>query len=304
MSVRILQIPVSGRDGHRWELIATLPPRPLASMLWLPALGVPAKHYQPFADALAEHGVAVFLHEWRGIGSSSLRASRQHDWGYREILLEDLPCSVEALRRHQDAPTGIIGGHSIGAQFAACYLGMNPGAFAQLWIVASGSPYWRTFPAPKRYLFPLAFQLVPWLADRRGLLHGRRLGFAGNEARTLMRDWARVGLSNRYAAIGLGHDLEAALGGIDADIRCVLLRDDWFAPRRSLQALLDKMPRSKPGVTMLDSAALGGRADHFGWMKQPQVVVATLMDPRAQARIEQPGEVLQPRETQAGHRRD
>ena len=277
MSVRTLQIPVSGSDGHGWELIATLPIDPVAALLWLPALGVPAKHYQPLADALAERGVAVFLHEWRGIGSSNLRASRQHDWGYREILLEDLPCSVDALRQRHDAPVGIIGGHSIGAQFAACYLGMNPEAFAQFWMVASGSPYWRTFPAPKRYLFPLAFQFVPWLADRRGLLHGRRLGFAGNEARTLIRDWARVGLSNRYAAIGVDHDLEAALGGIDVDVRGVLMHDDWFAPRRSLQALLDKMPRSRPSVTMLDSAALGARANHFGWMKHPQAVVDALL---------------------------
>ena len=93
-----------------------------------------------------------------------------------------------------------------------------------------------------------------------------------------MRDWARVGLSNRYAAIGLAHDLEAALGSIDVDIRCVLLRDDWFAPRRSLQALLDKMSKSRPSITLLDSAALGVRADHFAWMKQPQAVVDALLD--------------------------
>lgn len=276
--LRSLQIPVAASDGHRWELIATLPSNPIASLLWLPALGVPAKHYQPLADALAERGVAVFLHEWRGIGSSSLRAGRRNDWGYREILLGDLPCSVAALREHQPAPFAVIGGHSIGAQFAACYLGLNPHSFAQLWIVASGSPYWRTFPAPRRYLFPLAFQLLPWLADRRGVLHGRRLGFAGNEARTLMRDWARVGLSNRYAAIGIDHDLEAALGGIDVEVRGVLMRDDWFAPRRSLQALLDKMPRSNTSITIMDRVALGVRADHFAWMKQPRAVVETLLE--------------------------
>lgn len=286
MSLRTLQIPVAGNDGHRWELIGTLPADPVASLLWLPALGVPARHYQPLADALAECGLAVFLHEWRGIGSSSVRASRHDDWGYREILLEDLPCSVAALREYLHSPLAVIGGHSIGAQFAACYLGLNPGSFAQLWIVASGSPYWRTFPAPRRYLFPLAFQLVPWLADRRGLLRGRRLGFAGNEARTLMRDWARVGLSNRYAAIGLEHDLEAALGGIDVAVRGVLMRDDWFAPRRSLQALLDKMPRSNATVTMLDRAALGVRADHFAWMKQPQAVADALLDRDARKRAD------------------
>jgi predicted alpha/beta hydrolase len=271
------EIPVAAGDGHRWELIATLPDAPDAALLWLPALGVPARHYQPLADALAARGIAVFLHEWRGIGSSNLRAGRECDWGYREILRQDLPSSHAALAAHVAAGRAVIGGHSIGAQFAACYLGLHRQAFARLWLVASGSPYWRNFPAPRRYLFPLAFQFVPWLADRRGLLHGRRLGFAGNEARTLMREWAGVGLSNRYTAAGLHADLEQALAGVEADTRAVLLREDWFAPPRSLQALLDKMPRAAQSTEILDRGTLGTRADHFAWMQRPQAVVDTLL---------------------------
>lgn len=284
MSVQELEIPLVADDGHRFNLIARLPAQAHSSVLWLPALGVAAKHYLPLAEALAERGVAVFLHEWRGNGSSSVRASREVDWGYREILTLDLPCSHAAIARHCDAPVGAIGGHSIGGQFAACYLALHPGAFQELWLVATGSPYWRTFPAPKRYFFPLAFQFVPWLADRRGLLHGRRYGFAGDEARTLIRDWAKVGLSNRYAAAGLDTDLEAALSRVEVETHGVLLARDWFAPRRSMQALLDKMPRSRSTVTTLDSAALGARADHFAWMKQPQAVVDALLDRKARER--------------------
>ncbi|AJQ87409.1 hypothetical protein FE36_08555 [Xanthomonas oryzae pv. oryzicola] len=56
-------------------------------------MGVAARHYQPFAHALAPLGVAVYLHEWRGSGSSRLRPSREHDWGYRTLLADDLPTS-------------------------------------------------------------------------------------------------------------------------------------------------------------------------------------------------------------------
>ncbi len=278
MSMLELEIPLATDDGHRYHLTARIPPQAHTSLLWLSALGVAAKHYIPLADALASHGVAVFLHEWRGNGSSSLRASREVDWGYREILTLDMKRSHAAVMEHCDAPDRVVGGHSIGAQFAACYLALHPDAFQKLWLVASGSPYWRTFPAPKRYFFPLAFQFVPWLADRRGLLHGRKYGFAGDEARTLMRDWARVGLSNRYAAAGLDIDLEAALARVEAEARGVLLAQDWFAPPRSMQALLDKLPRSGSTTVTLDGAALGVRADHFAWMKQPQAVVDALLD--------------------------
>lgn len=277
MSIQELELPLSTDDGHRYNLIARIPARPQASLLWLPALGVAAKHYVPLAVSLAARGIAVFLHEMRGNGSSSVRASRASDWGYREILSLDVASSDEAIRRHCPEQPRAIGGHSIGAQFAACYLAMRPDAFQKLWLVASGSPYWRNFPAPKRYAFPFAFQFVPWLADLRGSLPGRQLGFGGDEARTLMRDWASVGLSNRYAAAGLDIDLEAALSRVAVDAHGVLMTHDWFAPRESMQSLLNKMPQSRSIITTLDSSALTVRADHFAWMKQPHAVASALL---------------------------
>ena len=282
MSIQSLEIPAVAADGHGYQLIARIPAQPTASLLWLPALGVAARHYLPLADALAARGIAVFLHEMRGNGSSKLRASRTVDWGYREILA-DIANSDTVARQQCNVPARMIGGHSIGAQFAACHLGLHAGAFQQLWLVASGSPYWRTFPAPKRYVFPFAYQFVAWLAERHGTLPGRQLGFGGDEARSLMREWARVGLSNRYVAAGLSTDLEAALSSIKADVRAVLLDRDWFAPRRSMQALLDKLPRSLPTLTTLGSTALGTRADHFAWMKQPDAVVDVLLRERPQS---------------------
>lgn len=278
MSIQSLEIPLTAEDGHRYHLIARIPAQARANLLWLPALGVAARHYLPLAEALAENGVAVFLHEMRGNGSSNLRASRRVDWGYRQILASDIARSDAAVAAHSTATTRIISGHSIGAQFAACYLALHPQAFQALWLVASGSPYWRNFPAPKRYVFPFAYQFVPWIADLRGSLPGRRLGFGGDEARSLMRDWARVGLSNRYAAAGLDIDLEAALARVSVEIRAVLMSHDWFAPRRSMQGLLDKLPRSPASLVVLDRNALGVTPDHFAWMKQPQGVVDALLD--------------------------
>ena len=92
-------IALEAADGHRWQLYVCAPERPAAALLWLPALGVGARHYLPFAQALAARGVATFLHEWRGAGSSSLRAGRDCDWGYRELLELDIATSADAVRR-------------------------------------------------------------------------------------------------------------------------------------------------------------------------------------------------------------
>ncbi|MEG0185436.1 MAG: hypothetical protein RR704_18515, partial [Stenotrophomonas sp.] len=59
---------VESGDGHRFEVIACVPVQPVARLLWLPALGVAARHYLPLAQALSARGVAVYLHEWRGNG--------------------------------------------------------------------------------------------------------------------------------------------------------------------------------------------------------------------------------------------
>lgn len=277
MSFDALDIGLSTQDHHSFVLHARIPTHSHGSLLWLPALGVAAKHYLPFADALAERGLAVFVHEWRGNGTSNLRPNRNSDWGYRQLLMEDLPISHAAVREHVPTGARIIGGHSLGGQLAACYLGVYPHDFEQLWVVASGTPHWRSFPVPIRYGLPFFYQFAPWLADRRGALPGRKLGFGGEEARGLIRDWARVGLSGRYAAAGMEIDLEEALSNIVARISCVMFDDDWLAPRSSLQALLDKMPLSTAHTHVLGREALGVRADHFGWMKQPRAVADGLL---------------------------
>src|SRR3546814_10779045 len=61
--VQAHEIPLAAADGHRYTLLARVPERADRSLFWLPALGVAARHYLPFADALAARGVAVFVHE-------------------------------------------------------------------------------------------------------------------------------------------------------------------------------------------------------------------------------------------------
>ena len=118
MSTGSFEIPVATEDGHRYNLIARVPDQPRMALLWLPALGVAARHYLPLAEALSASGVAVFLHEMRGNGSSNLRAGRATDWGYREILRADVAGSdVDGDRGREriDSDDGRIdGGQSDG----------------------------------------------------------------------------------------------------------------------------------------------------------------------------------------------
>lgn len=276
MTAAARDIAVEAADGHAWTLAARIPERPRASLLWLPALGVAARHYLPFADALAAQGVAVFLHEWRGHGSSGLRASRTADWGYRELLLRDLPASEAAVGAALPATDRILGGHSLGSQLACCRLALSPSSAGRLWLVAGGSPYWRAFPARTRWWLPMAYRFLPWLAQARGALPGRTIGFGGNEARGVIDDWARSALAGRYAPSGVDADLESAFGAVDAPVQAVLLRRDWLAPASSLRFLLSKLGGADARIASLDDATLGVKSDHFAWMRRPRAVASAL----------------------------
>lgn len=245
------------------------------AIVWLPALGVAARHYLPFAQALAEQGIAAVLHEWRGIGSSDRRAGRASDWGYRELLEFDLPATLAAAREAFPGARIWLGGHSLGGQLAALYAGLHAGEYAGLLLVASGSPYWRTFPWYRG--IGVVVIIAPWIAALRGHFPGRLLGFGGNEARGLIADWARSGRSGRYAAAGVEGDLEQRLSALRLPILAARLQDDWLAPEPSLAWLLGKLPQARIETASFASADLGGApANHFAWMKAPLAIAGRI----------------------------
>ena len=266
--MQALELPVETGDGHRCELIARIPEAPRGRVLWLAGMGMPARHYLPFADALAARGMAVFLHEWRGIGSSNLRASRASDWGYRE-LLADLAASQAVADAQLPGVCRILGGHSLGGQMSCCHLGLQPDSADALWLVASGAPYWRAFTAPKRWGLLPAYRFMRWLAARNGFMPGRRIGFGGNEARSVIADWARTAISGHYAAPGVDIDLESGMARFTGEVRALTYDDDWLAPPASTRFLIGKLPNARVLSAHFDDAAAGTVADHYAWIKAP-----------------------------------
>ena len=211
------------------------------------------------------------------MGSSNRRAGRQQDWGYRELLQDDVPAGLAAVRKHLPWASCAMGGHSLGGQLSSLYASLHPREMAGLLIVASGSPYWRQY-RYGRFLW-LAFVAVPLMAQLFGRFPGRQIGFGGNEAHRLMADWARSGRTGRYAAQGMSEDFGQRLGELDLPVLALRLRDDWLAPEASLACLLGKMSRSRSEQQVITTADLGGKpADHFSWMKTPAPIASRMAD--------------------------
>lgn len=265
-------LPVLPADGARFELLCVAPRRvPVAMLYWLPAMGVSARHYLPLAQALASRDVAVAVHEWRGIGSSSVRAGWRSNWGYRELLELDLPAGMAAASARWRGIRLCIGGHSLGGQLACLHAALHPQHVSGIALVASGAPYWRRF--RRAPWIGLGYVAAPWLAAACGHLPGRWLGFAGNEARGVTGDWARSGRCGRYVVHGMSTDFRARLAGLTQPVLGLRLRDDWLGPAGSLDWLLRRMPLAARRHQVLAPADLDGvAADHFSWMQAPEAV--------------------------------
>ncbi|TNJ34728.1 alpha/beta hydrolase family protein [Arenimonas terrae] len=265
------ELPVAAADGHRFRLRRHgLGAR---GLFWIPALGVPAQKYDPLSDALAGAGFTTVVHEWRGMGSSSLRAARSRDWGYTELLRHDLAAAITAL---DPQVRWAVGGHSLGGQFAAMLAAERAMDWDGLVLAATGLPLAATFPGRQRLGVQLFARVLPALTAVAGYYPGHRLGFAGREAGQVMRDWADTVRSGHYRAYGGALPLDAAMRGMDGPVLALRFSDDWLVPEASLQALLAKLGRGPHTVETFDAARLGATADHFRWMRQPAAVAARI----------------------------
>lgn len=267
------ELPVAAADGHSFRLrqhgIGA------RGLFFVPALGVPASKYDPLAEALAGAGVPCVVHEWRGIGSSSQRARRGQDWGYAQLLRQDLAAALDTL---DPGVRWAFGGHSLGGQFAAMAAAMRPADCAGLVLVATGVPHAATFRGRQRMSVRLFAHALPALIALAGYYPGQRLGFAGREAGQVMRDWAATVRSGRYLAYGGDEPLDQMLARLQRPVLALRFSHDWLVPEASLRALLGKLGGGAHELETFDDARLGARADHFRWMRQPAAVAARIAD--------------------------
>ncbi len=268
---------VRSADAVEADLLMSLPSSARIGVLWLPALGVGARHYQAFAAALADAGIASALHEWRGTGSSNRRASRDCDWGYRELLGQDIPASLAVAREACPDLRWVIAGHSLGGQLATLFAALNPQAVEGLVIAGSGSPYWKTFRGRMRVAVRALPLIVHALTAVCGYYPGKRLGFAGRESRNLMRDWARTARSGCYENYAEDVDSERALKVFSKPVLGIRLSEDRLCPEASFDWLLAKTPDAPmQRVLLAPEDFSSGLAEHFSWLKDTQPVAAAM----------------------------
>lgn len=243
--------------------------------LIVPAMGVPARFYAPFAASLQACGVASLTMELRGTGTSSVRASRSVDFGYDAIVRHDLPAAVAAARQHFGSSRVHAIGHSLGGQMASLVLAREPALLASLCLVASGSVDYRGFAGWQAYSVLVRSQLARLLALTLGYYPGHRVGFGNLQPRQLMIDWSDQIRTGRYAPAGPPFDYEAALGQAQAAVLAISLVGDTLSTAQSCDLLCAKLSAARIDRHHLNlpmPEVRNGSDVHFRWVRNAQPI--------------------------------
>lgn len=232
-------------------------------VIW-PAMGVPAGYYRPFAAALRDSGVVVVVAELRGTGTSRPRPSRSSRYGYAE-LVSDVAAVQEYLHRRFDGRRRLLLGHSLGGHLALLHVALAEQPMTDgLVLVATGAPYWRSYPVPVRYGLRSFVGAIAGTTALLGFWPG--WGFGGRQARGVIRDWAHLSRTGRFPFID-GVAPERALQAVRTPVLAVSVEGDWHTPPHTLDLICSRLTETPLVREHYTTAESGERMDHFTWVR-------------------------------------
>jgi predicted alpha/beta hydrolase len=269
-----LTLTITAADGHRFD--ATLHPtddpgKPV--LIFLSALGTPARVYGRLGREMIQRGVQLCAPDWRGIGSSSVRAGHASDFGYQHLIEFDLAALIAAVRQHLPHAPIWLGGHSLGGQLALLRAAAQPEGITGVIMIAAGSVHLPAYSWKLRFGVASLALMSSLIGPVLGYFPGGRVGFGGREAAGLMRDWSRVAITGQYRPDGSAIDYEGALRTLRLPVLAITFTADHWSPAATAKALLSKLPPGTPVHWHWDPSQTQGVAvDHYVWLKQPALV--------------------------------
>lgn len=236
-------------------------------ILFFPAMGIKAPYYFKLAEHLNQQGLNFICTDLRGNGPAHTRPSWLHNFSYHDLLTKDWPAAIDKVKDTFPGNPLFLMGHSLGGQLSCCYGALNPDSIDGIILVASGTVYYKSYRQKWRTLF--GTQFLWYVSNITGYLPGSKLGFAGNEARGVIRDWAYNARTGRYRLKSdkqYSH-LEGRLSEFKKPILGISFDGDKLSPHGAMQGLLDKFHNAKKTHIRTGALELGlKKLDHFSWV--------------------------------------
>lgn len=267
---------IAATDGHTIGYQVREPARDEArptTVVFLPALGVPLSYYARLFDVWSADGKRVVGMEHRGQPMSPIAGIRRGRFGYSDIIRTDLP-AVFALPEVRDAERVVLVGHSMGGALALLSTAAGTVTPDAVVTIATGTSWCSAeFGARRRVQRYAGIRVVRSVTRTLGYWPGHRLGFAGRQPSTVMRDWAYEASHGRFRLQRDAFDYESALAGRTTPTLMLGIDGDHLINPRAV-ALLAK----RAGRADRMQVRTAGDVDHFSWARRAPADVTAPID--------------------------
>lgn len=232
------------------------------------AMGVKRRYYNSYARFLCESGFTVVTFDYRGIGDSRPRSLRRLEATLRGWAEKDIAGMVEWIQSEHQPEKLFLIGHSVGGQL----LGLIPNnkRITAFLAVAAQSGYWRFWPFPRNYLLAaLWYVLIPTLTRMFSYFPAKRLGLSEDLPAGVALQWARWGRDPHYIVDDEGRPIRQYFESFKAPILFYSVEDDGYAPKGSVEYLMNCFVNASRKRRHLRPGELGVKSiGHFGFFQE------------------------------------
>lgn len=252
-------------------------------ILVLPALGVPANYYDRLLKNLAKAGWNAASVDFQGQGKSSVIAGQKNNFGYHELLTQDIPSAIDEIEALFGSRILLLG-HSLGGQLGSLYCGQQDKRITGLVLCTCCSVYFKSWKGAERLKVLLLSQLARLCGLALGYFPGKTFNFGDRTSQRLINDWGQQALTGIYKIPGSAIDWEAGLNDIRIQVLALHLEHDFLAPPEAVAHLCRKLRHAQLKHVCFSN---GPELDHFSWARRPDSFINEIS--RWQAAIQAPG---------------
>ncbi|MEH6403482.1 MAG: alpha/beta fold hydrolase [Sneathiella sp.] len=271
MELEVLEskpVNITTNDGWTLKVNQFSPPdpgtKPKTILIIFPAMGAHARPYRFMASALAKMGNIVLTADPRGHGASLPHPKRGIDYGYDEILQQDMPAILAKVKEDHPALPIFLLGHSLGGHLVSAFAAENKNAVSGVITLTSTELHYKNI----GHYSLLVYSVFALLAKLFGYLPGQHLGWGSPIAHRQVMDWVKWGFGGIFCGSD-GRNLELLLKKTPTPNLCIGFTDDKrLATPKGVSAFAKKLPEDKTTYWSLSPEELGARTlSHFDHLR-------------------------------------
>ncbi|MCU4415044.1 alpha/beta fold hydrolase [Acinetobacter sp. WU_MDCI_Axc73] len=237
------------------------------TIIILPAIGVEIGKYQKLIRGLNTNGFNTIAADYPGCGRNTPKVSRHFDYGYRDLLQDFIPQLIKLAPQPHSQPNLVLLGHSLGGHLATLYSQQHEVAVIGIATGNIGLNYWDV---KGKIQILKAISVFNLLIQIYGYLPGNKVGFGNKEAKSLIQDWCKTGLTGTY-----DHILKPTHVSDNSALFLQMQGDQW-APMSSLMGLTQYY--SHPQIKQVDLRGYISGNQHSVWIKQPEQIIDVIQN--------------------------